>query len=134
MVATENITQDAHFRKVHRTGSSNNKKQHAIRRESIHICLDDGQLRLFQTAGVRSELRDKLIASRNGKPPWLTNAFVPTVRDIEYPDVVSSGIFAHEFRDKRTWKWTKQALKTWEEATESYMVEVIPGSHFRSSN
>jgi len=28
----------------------------------------------------------------------------------------------------------KQALKTFEEAMESYMVEVIAKSHFRSSN
>jgi len=47
--------------------------------------------------------------------------------------IVSSGIFADEFRDKRPREWTKQALKTLEEATELYMVEVIPGSHCTNS-
>jgi len=47
---------------------------------------------------------------------------------------VSSGIFADEFRDKRPREWTKQAVKTLEEATELYMVEVIPGSHCTTSN
>jgi len=46
IVATENMTQDAHLNKVHKTRSSKNKKQHAIRCESIHICVDDGQLRI----------------------------------------------------------------------------------------
>jgi len=47
------------------------------------------------------------------------------VREIEHHDVVSSGIFADEFRDKGPQEWTKQALKSLEEATESYMVDVI---------
>ena len=45
-------------------------------------------------------------------------------------DVVSCGIFAHEFRDKGPREWTKQALTTLEEATESYMVEVIAKASF----
>ena len=44
------------------------------------------------------------------------------VRDIEYHDVISPGIFGYEFCDKGPREWTKQALKTLEEATESYMV------------
>jgi hypothetical protein len=60
--------------------------------------------------------------------------FVRTVREIEHHDVVSSGNLADEFRDKRPRDWTKQGLKTLEEATESYMVEVLPGSHCTSSN
>ena len=35
-----------------------------------------------------------------------------------------------ELPDKRPWEWTEQALKTFEEATESYMVRVIAKSHF----
>jgi hypothetical protein len=46
IVATENMTQYAHLKKVGKMGSSKNLKQHAIRCESIHICVDDGQLRL----------------------------------------------------------------------------------------
>jgi hypothetical protein len=44
IVATEHITQDAHLKKVHKTGSSKNMKQYAIRCESIHISADDSQL------------------------------------------------------------------------------------------
>jgi hypothetical protein len=46
IVATEKITQDAQLKKVRKTGSSKNMKQHAIRCEPIHICVDDGQLRI----------------------------------------------------------------------------------------
>jgi len=45
-------------------------------------------------------------------------------------DVVSCGIFAHEFRDKGPREWTKQGVKTLEEAMESYMVEVIAEPSF----
>ena len=44
IVATENMTQDAHLKIVRKSRSSNNKKQHAIECESIHIDVDDGQL------------------------------------------------------------------------------------------
>jgi len=84
--------------------------------------------------GFRRDLRDQFIASRNGKSPWSTKASLRTVLEIEHHDVVSSGIFADEFDDTGPREWTKQALKTLEEATESYMVEVIPGSHSTSSN
>jgi hypothetical protein len=59
-----------------------------------------------------------------------TKAFVRTVCEIEHHDVVSSGIFEDEFRDKGPREWTKQALKTLEEVTESYMVEVIAEASF----
>jgi hypothetical protein len=55
----------------------------------------------------------------------LTKAFVCLVREIEHHDVVSSRIFADEFGDKGPREWMKLALKTIEEATESYMVAVI---------
>jgi len=46
IVAIENMSQDSHFKKVRKTASSKNRKQHAIGCESIHICLNDGQLTL----------------------------------------------------------------------------------------
>jgi len=75
-------------------------------------------------------MRDQFIAARNGKPPWSTKSFVRTVREMEHHDVISAGVFADEFRDKRPREWTKQALKTLEKATESYMVEVIAAASF----
>jgi hypothetical protein len=47
------------------------------------------------------------------------------LREIEHHDVLSSGIFADEFRHKGPRECTKQALTTLDEATQSYMVEVI---------
>jgi len=49
---------------------------------------------------------------------------------IEHHDLVSSGIFEHEFPDKDSREWTKQAWNTHEEAIESYMVEVIAQALF----
>jgi len=127
------MSQEADLNKVRKTESSNNKMQHAMGCESIHIFVDDGQLRIYRTAGVRRELCDQFITSCNGKSQWSTKAFVYTVREIEHHDVVSSGIFTDEYCDKHPWEWTKQAVKTLEEATELYMIEVIPRSHCRSS-
>jgi hypothetical protein len=105
-----------------------------MRCESIHISVDDRQLGIQDTAEVQRELCDQLIAFSIGKPPWSTKEFLCAVREIEHYDVVSPEIFADEFRDKRPQEWTKQTLKTFDEAMEWYMVEVIPGSHFGSSN
>jgi len=55
-------------------------------------------------------------------------AFVSTVCVINYPAVVSSGIVVYEFRDKVSWGQKQQALMIWEQATESYIVEVITES------
>jgi len=52
------------------------------------------------------------------------------VHEIEHHDVISTGIFVEGFCDKGPQEWTKQALKTLEEATESYMVEVIAEPSF----
>jgi hypothetical protein len=114
---------------VRKTGSSTNKKQHAVGCEYIHSGVNGRQLTIYHTAGVCRELRDQFIAARNGKPPWSTKAFVRTVHEIEQHDVVSSGIFADEFPDKHPREWTKQALITLEEGTEAYMVVVIAVSH-----
>jgi hypothetical protein len=80
------------------------------------------------------ELHDRFIISCNGKLPWSTMEFIRTVREIEHHDVVSRSIFAVEFHDNFQRKWTKQAVKFLVEATEPYIVKVIPKSHFRSSN
>jgi hypothetical protein len=81
-------------------------------------------------AGVCRELRDQLIAARNCKPPWSTKAFIRTVCEFEQHDVITSGISTDGFRDKGPLEWTKQAVTTLEEATESYMVEVIAEASF----
>jgi len=127
--ANKHITQDAHLKIVRKTGSSKNKKQHAAGCEYIHIEAEGGQLTIQRTAGVHRELCNKFIAARSGKPPWSTQAFVRTVREIEHHDVVSSVIFADNFPDKHPSEWTKQALITLEEATEEYMVEVTAEFH-----
>jgi len=64
---------------------------------------------IYHAAGVRRELCDQFLAARNGKPPWLTKAFVRTVREIEHHDDVSSGIFVDESSDKNPHEWTEQA-------------------------
>jgi len=55
----------------------------------------------------------------------LTKAFVHKVCRIEYYDAITSGIFTDEFCAQGPREWAKQALKSSEEAMESYMVEVI---------
>jgi hypothetical protein len=56
-------------------------------------------------------------------------AFVRTVRQIKYHDVVNSGILGDEFPEKYPCERMKQALITLEEATEAYMVDVIAKFH-----
>jgi len=68
------------------------------------------------------------MASRDGQPPWSTNAFVCTVRKIEHHDVVISGIFGDKFSEKNPQEWTTQASTTVDDATEEYMAEVIAES------
>lgn len=45
-------------------------------------------------------LRDEFIASRDGESPWLTEAYVRTVREIEHQNVVSCAIVRDDFPDK----------------------------------
>jgi len=97
--------------------------------EYSRIKADRSQLIIHHAASVCRELCDQFIAARNGKPPWLTKAFVRTVHGIEHHDVVSSGIFAEQFSDKNPWEWTEQAWTMLQDATESYMVEVIAESN-----
>ena len=77
---------------------------------------------------MHRELRYQFLAARNGKPPLLTKSFVRSVQQIERQDVVSSGIFPHEFSDKNPEQWTKQTLTTLEDAMQAYMVEVLAES------
>jgi len=81
------------------------------------------------TAGVHREICDQYIAACIVKPPWLIKAFECTVCDIKHHKVVSSGIFADQFRHPHPHEWMKHALNTLEEPTEAYMVEVIPECH-----
>jgi len=82
-----------------------------------------------RTAGFRRELRNELIAARNGKPPWSKKAFIRIVCGTENCNVVRCRNFAREFPDMHPRKWPKQALITAKEATEAYMVEVTADFH-----
>jgi len=74
------------------------------------------------------------MASHNGKPLWLTMTFVDTAHQIANQNFVSSGIFLERCCAECPWEWTNQALMIVEEATKSYMVNVIAESHFRCSD
>ena len=120
------MTHDAHLIIVRKTGRRKNKKQHVVGCECIHIEAIGGELTVSHTAVVHRELRNEFITAHNGKPLWSTKAFVGTVPEIQYHDVVSSGIFADQFPYKHPREWTKQVSITLEEATEAYMIEVTP--------
>jgi hypothetical protein len=98
--ATKHMTQDANLKIVCKTGSSKNRKQHAVGCEYILIVAKGGQLTMSRTAGLSRELSNKFIAVCNRKPPWWTTAFVSTVRELEHHDVISAGLFTDEFPDK----------------------------------
>jgi len=127
--ATRNMTQDAHLKIVRKTGSSTNKKQHAVRCEYIHPVVKVCQFTVFNAPGVRWELLDQCIAARNGKTPSSDKPFIHIVHEIQHHDVVSSGIFADRFSDQHPWEWMKQALITLVKVTEADKVEVITTSH-----
>jgi len=101
--ATKNMTQDAHMKIIHRTGSSKNTMQHVIWSEFIHIMVKGSQLTVKRSANVHRALRNQFITAHNGKPPWSTKAVVCTVRDIEHHDIVSCGRFTNNFSDKHPW-------------------------------
>jgi hypothetical protein len=81
--ATKNMTQDANVKPVHKTASSTNRKQDAVGCEYIHTAVNARHITIYHAVGVRQELRNQFIAAHSGKPPWLTKAFVCTVREIE---------------------------------------------------
>jgi hypothetical protein len=92
--ATKDMTQDAPLTIVCQTGSSPNKKQHAVQCDYIIMVVNGHQFTVYYTAGVCREPRDPFIAACNGKPPWSSKAFDLTVRTIKHHDVFSSGIVA----------------------------------------
>jgi len=106
------MTQDAHSKIVRKTGSSKNMKQHAIGCEYIHIKVNDGQLTVLYSVGIRKVLHDQFISAHHRKPPLSNKAFVRTVREIKHDDVVSSGISVDELHDKHPQEWTNLALIT----------------------
>jgi hypothetical protein len=107
--ATKPLTEDAHLKIICKTGSSQNKKQHAFGCVYIYTVVNGCQITIVCVAGVHSELSDQCLATRNRKPPGSTKICASTVRNIEHHDVVSSGFFAAKFRDKHPQVWTKQA-------------------------
>jgi len=90
--------------------------------------VEGSQLTKNYTGVVGREPCDQSIAARIRKPAWLTKPFDRTVGEIEHPDVISIRIIPDEFCDNGPRNRIKQALNTFEEATESYMVEVIAES------
>jgi len=127
--ATENVTLDAHLKMDRKTGSGKNKKKHMMVCEYIRIEVDGPQRTIYYTAGVHWELRDQFIATHNGKPRWLTKAFVRTFYKMKHQDDISTGIVADLFTDKRPQERTKQALTTLTDATKAYLIEVIAELH-----
>jgi len=125
---TANTNLDAQYIIVCKMGSSEMKMQRTIGCEYSRIVVYGSQLIIYPAAGVHGELRDQFIATRNGKPPWSTKAFVRTVCGIKHSDAFGSGISAYEFRDRNPREGTKQALTLLEDATEVYMVEVLAES------
>ena len=109
-------------------------KLYVIGCELIDIDVDDNQLTESCTGRVLEVLRDQFIAAYSRKPPWSTKSLVRTIREIEHHNVVSSGIFSEKDGDKCLREWTEHAIKTLEEGTELYMVEVTAESHSRDSN
>jgi len=127
--STKHIIQDVHLKIISKTGSSNNKKQHAVACNFIHIKVNGIQLTIQRAVDVNRELHDQVIATCNGKPPWSFKAYICTVCDIIHHDTVIFGIIMDEFPNKHPHKWTKQILNTLEDANEAYMVAVIAESH-----
>ena len=80
-------------------------------------------------AKVRIKLREEYHASKAGKAPWSTKAFMRTVREIEHHKVVCAGIFADMFKDKIPMDWTHQVMKMLEEAAELYIIDVSTPPH-----
>jgi len=113
---------------VHKARGRKNMQQHGIGYEWFHIKVDNHQRTVKSTAGVCRALHDQFLATHNGEPPWSTEAFFRTVREIGHCDVLSSGIMEDEVWYKSPQEWTKRALNTVEEAMELYMVQVIAES------
>jgi len=129
IVATKDVAQDEHSKIIHKTVISQNKKQHAVGCEYIHMEVNGSELTVYRPAGVHRGVHIEFISAYNREPPWSTRVYICTVRTIEHHDVVSSGILADESPDKRPCEWMKQSIITVMEATEAYMVEVTAEFH-----
>jgi hypothetical protein len=123
------VPQDARVKILRKTGIRKNGKQHAGGCEYIHIEANGDKLTLYHKAGLHTELSNEFITVRNGKPPWWTQVFVRTDREIEQHYDVRCGILAAEFPDKHPRDWTKQGLITLDDATEVDMVEAMAEFH-----
>ena len=128
--ATENVSQDSHFKIVCKTRSSKNMKNQAIGYDYIYIAVNGCRLNVQSTADILKEIQDESVAACTGKHPWSTKAFVCTVCEIKHHKVACSGILADGFREKRPRQWTKHTSITLLEAMDAYIVEVIAGSDF----
>jgi len=58
------MTRDVHLKIVHKTGSSKNKKQHAVECEYICIEVNGREWTVLHRAGASIELHNQLIAAR----------------------------------------------------------------------
>jgi len=123
------MTQDAHLKIVCNTGSSMNTMQYVIGCDYIHTMINSHQITLWCRVGVSRELRKQFIAAHNGKPSWLTKAYVCTVHDVEGHNFLNHGVVTDELHDIHPREWTNQTLITVEEATEVYMVGVLANCH-----
>jgi hypothetical protein len=104
---TENMTQIAHLKIVHKIRSSKNMELYYIGCEWMHFEVVSWQLTIWCTAGVCRELCDQLIAGSTVQPPWFKKACIHTVHKIEHHDVVSSGSVSNESSSKHFCEWTK---------------------------
>jgi len=134
IVASTNMTQDAHLKTVCKTRSSSNQKPHAMGCESILINVNDCHPTILCTDGEYRELCYQFIAVDNGKRSWSMKAVVHTVRRIENHDDLCRGNLTNKCCDRRLRQCTNQEAKNLDKANESYMDEVLAESHFRSSN
>jgi len=108
IAATRNIMQDTHLNIICPTGSSNNRKQHAVGCGYIHVVVNGCQLTVWYTVCACRQLNNQFISAGNWKPPWLTKGFSCSFRELQHQDVVSTGSFADKFPDKYPREWTKQ--------------------------
>jgi hypothetical protein len=110
--APRNITQDANFKIICKTGRSKNKTQHAVGCEYMHIFVNSHQLTEELTVGASTELCDQFVAAHHRKPPWSAQEILHTVCKIEHHDIVNSWIVEDMFPDMKV-----------------YMVQVLAESH-----
>jgi len=92
--------------------------------------VDGHQLTMSCTAGICRELHDQFIAACSGTSSWSIKAFVCSFHEMEYQNVVSSGIVKVELHNQLHQQSGTPATNTLKGATEAYMVSIIGKSHF----